>query len=137
MILQGLLAQSIMKGLIFYHKSSSNGQSCLHTKFQNRSTFPSGRKVMTVQQKVEPWKQWPLKFSGNTFTKNNACANMVVSRIFARTVETHCVSYIADSQLQLTNFYPPEKSDPNKPIVELICLFLASQHLALPHQPLT
>ena len=27
--------------LIFYHRSFSNGQSCRHTKFQNRSTFPS------------------------------------------------------------------------------------------------
>ena len=35
----------------FYHTSASNDQSCLHTKFQNYSTFPSGRKVMTVQRK--------------------------------------------------------------------------------------
>ena len=36
--------------LFFYHRSSSNGQSCLHTKFQNRNTFPSGRKAITLQE---------------------------------------------------------------------------------------
>ena len=51
-----------------------------HAYIQNRSTFPSGRKVITLQEKkkkVEPWKQWPLKFSGNMFTENNARANWI------------------------------------------------------------
>ena len=48
---------------IFYHRSSSFGYSCIHSKFQNRSTFPSGRKVIT-------WKERrPRKFSGHTFPK--------------------------------------------------------------------
>ena len=59
-----------MKGgvwwLTFYHRSPSFGNSCMHSKFQNRSTFPSGRKVMTAE---DWWEQWPLKFSAHTFPK--------------------------------------------------------------------
>ena len=43
-----------MKGvwwLTFYHRSPSFGNSCMHSKFQNRSTFPSGRKVMSLQSR--------------------------------------------------------------------------------------
>ena len=53
----------------------------MHSKFQNRSTFPSGRKVITSEveeveeEEVDLWKQWPLKFTGNTFSETNARAN--------------------------------------------------------------
>jgi hypothetical protein len=33
------------------------------------------KKKKRKRKKVEPWKQWPLKFSGNTFKETNARAN--------------------------------------------------------------
>ena len=61
-----------MKGgfwwLTFYHKSPSKGHSCLHTKFQNRSTFPSGRKARTVQRK-EKKEEKKLTYENNGHVK--------------------------------------------------------------------
>ena len=39
--------------------------SCIHSKFQNRSTFPSGRKVMTVQERKKEEKKEKLTYENN------------------------------------------------------------------------
>ena len=41
----------------FYHRSSSFGSSCINSNFQNHSTFPSGRKVMTGERKKKERKK--------------------------------------------------------------------------------
>ena len=40
----------VVRLAIFYHGSPFNCQSCLHKKIQNCSTFPSGRKIMSLQK---------------------------------------------------------------------------------------
>ena len=51
----------------------------MHSKFQNRSPFPSGRKVITLEEEEKrkklTYENNGHKFSGNTFTETNARAN--------------------------------------------------------------
>ena len=58
----------------FYHRSSSNGQQCLHTK------LISGRKIMMVQERKKKvhWKQWPFKFFQlNVYRNLRFCQNSI------------------------------------------------------------
>ena len=46
-----------------------------HVSFPVTRFETNARANKKEEKEVDLWKQWPLKFSGNTFTKTNACAN--------------------------------------------------------------